>query len=262
MTEQAFGSPIAGPASFRFGDMLKRSFDIFGRHFLLLFILLAVLMTPTLYLQIQVNRYTPQIIAELAKTGTFANTDFLWTLLYGWLGTIVGQTIAHALVTVLAFQALSGRPVDLGEGVGRLLARLLPYLAMVILVFLAVVFSMLLLIIPGIIVAMIFAVAQPVCLIEKLGPIASLSRSAALTKGNRWVIFAAYLVYGLVGGGAGAILRAIVGRLATPEMAIYVSYPVSVAVAAFGAVMAVAIYAELRLVKEGGDTGRLASVFD
>ncbi len=42
-------------------------------------------------------------------------------------------------------------------------------------------------------------VAVPVCVIEKQGVIASLSRSRALTKGYRWQIFGLFLLVMVIG---------------------------------------------------------------
>ena len=51
-----------------------------------------------------------------------------------------------------------------------------------------------LLVIPGIIVWCIYAVAIPVCVVERRGVSASLKRSSFLTRGNRWRIFGALAV--------------------------------------------------------------------
>ena len=46
-----------------------------------------------------------------------------------------------------------------------------------------------LLLVPGLMVAVAWSVAAPALAVERLGPLAALSRSADLTRGNRWRIF-------------------------------------------------------------------------
>lgn len=60
----------------------------------------------------------------------------------------------------------------------------------------------LLFIIPGIIFLCAWYITLPICVIEGLGPLKSLSRSWSLTKGYRLVVFALMAVFLLVCSGS------------------------------------------------------------
>jgi hypothetical protein len=52
-------------------------------------------------------------------------------------------------------------------------------------------------------------VALPACVVEGLGPIKSLGRSANLTKGHRWKILGIFLVLNVVGGIMSGLLSGV-----------------------------------------------------
>ena len=82
---------------------------------------------------------------------------------------------------------------DTALGVGVGVRRVGAILAIGLLQMLATVIGILLLIVPGIIVGLMLSVAVPVCVIDALGPIQSLKRSMALTKGSRWRILGLFM---------------------------------------------------------------------
>jgi uncharacterized membrane protein len=120
-----------------------------------------------------------------------------------------------------------------------------------------------LLIVPGIMVAVAFAVAFPVCVIEQQGPFASLRRSRALTKGNRWKICGIYLVMLIVGVVVVVVgIASIIGRSLGAQVGGFVSVIMQIVTSAFSGVLFTVIYHDLRAAREGLDTNRLAAVFD
>ncbi|RWB72185.1 MAG: hypothetical protein EOQ49_13180 [Mesorhizobium sp.] len=125
-----------------------------------------------------------------------------------------------------------------------------------------------LLTVPAIIWAMGISVAVPVAIREELGPIASMSRSRALTRGYRWPIFGLFsITLGLtllmrvalisgIGYAATAIPTASALIIGTIPFAI-----VSAIVWTVSSVGVTAAYIELRRVKEGGGVDELAEIF-
>jgi len=107
-----------------------------------------------------------------------------------------------------------------------------------------------------------WAVALPVCVVEGAGPLASLGRSAVLTRGHRWKVFAILLLLVIVGPLMGAIVASIfrshggapVGALA------YFVWTAIWGVLYYGVLTM--IYHDLRAAKEGVDVEQLAAVFD
>jgi hypothetical protein len=106
-----------------------------------------------------------------------------------------------------------------------------------------------------------YFVVAPVCVAEKAGVGASLSRSRYLTKGYRWQIFGAYALIVILGGmssGIAAVATSAVGGIG----ATIVGYGVQAIFGAFGAVLAAVLYYQLRVAKEGIDLAKIASVFE
>ena len=127
-----------------------------------------------------------------------------------------------------------------------------------------------LLIVPGIILAMRWAVAVPACVVENLGPISSLRRSAELTKGHRWKIFGmtvlilvffiiAIVIIGTLAGTGVVVVPQGVGR---GLLAAILFVIISGIVTAYFNVVAAMVYHDLRTVKEGVNTEEIAAVFD
>lgn len=151
------------------------------------------------------------------------------------IGSIVGILgsvwIAGAMVKVVQDVESDG---VLDAGVGEILKVVTPFL--VSLFFLWIVFSVLVgiglifLIIPGIFLALLWSVSVPAMVVEGQGVFGALSRSAELTKGNRWRILGVailvvliYIVVALIISVLASItpVLAIIGGIA----AIVILYP-------------------------------------
>lgn len=119
-----------------------------------------------------------------------------------------------------------------------------------IVVGIALVIGFVLLIIPGLFLMTIWAVAAPAVVIERKGVFEALGRSQELVKGHGWnvfgvivLLFVVLIVVGLVGGALGAIGGDVVSVL--------VQLVVTVFVAPLIALAASVLYFTLRDVKEG-----------
>lgn len=258
MTYQAYGMPTGGQAAFRFGDVYGRSFNIFFRNALPYCIIAAILLAPGLYFQTQLT----DLVGRRPPPEMFLSADY-WKVFAGaLLVPMTGQMLAQLVIYSFSFQAMRGRPLDVAGALSRILGRLLPLIGTMIVQYVVVFVGMLLLIVPGIMLAIMLMPMLPVCLIERRGPIDAFERSRELTKGSRWLILATFLVFGVVGGIANLIIQQIATFAAGPTVAVLVSYPFLVAYTAFGAVLTISIYQELLLVKEGPASDRFAAVFD
>lgn len=104
--------------------------------------------------------------------------------------------ICHA-----ACQVLNGDHASVGHSLGETLPRFFPFIGALIPIILVFVFFVtrrppaLVIFLLGVIVLCILICAVPACMREHLGPVASLKRSAELTKGNRWRIFLVGLLF-------------------------------------------------------------------
>ena len=161
-----------------------------------------------------------------------------------------------------AFQDIRGQRFDLATSIRRGLARLLPVLATSVSTSIIIFVGLLLLVVPGLIFLTMFLVAVPACVVEGLGPVQSLGRSHALTKGYRWGIFAVYIVPLLVLAIASFILQAIGAGIAGITGAAIASFIAVAVISPYQALVAIVAYHDLRSVKEGLDIEQLAAVFD
>jgi len=119
-----------------------------------------------------------------------------------------------------------------------------------------------LVVVPGLILATMWYLAVPVCVVENLGVFASMKRSAALTKGHRWKVFGLLVLVGLGSAifamAVSAIAKLLLGRIAL----VILQYLVQALVAVFGALLVVVVYRDLRAARDGIDTEQIAAVFD
>jgi hypothetical protein len=109
--------------------------------------------------------------------------DFLLPAALGVLVLAMPVTIA---TIAAANQACHGEHVRLADALGTIVPRYLPVIGAVVCSGLMVGAGLILLVIPGVIAAALQFVALPVCVIERLGPVASLKRSVALCRGELW----------------------------------------------------------------------------
>jgi len=100
-----------------------------------------------------------------------------------------GSMLHHAL------KRFTGSGSTLSEDLAVAGARFLPLLGLSILQAVLVILATLLLVIPGLIVWTMLAVAQPILVVERSGVMASLGRSRERTRGHRWAVFAVLVIY-------------------------------------------------------------------
>jgi len=188
---------MADNRSFSVGRVLGRTFTIWGSNIVTLTILSAIIYSPVL------------LHAALAfpRPGEDA-TRFVQVQN---VGQFVLSLMATAAVIHGVFQQLRGQPIKIGACLRVCLGRFFPVLGVALLIVLIIVvcalpivfaFSATGLAFLAVAAAMVvfillycmFWVAVPAAVVEKPGVGASLTRSQALTKGNRFAIFLVLLV--------------------------------------------------------------------
>jgi hypothetical protein len=259
-----------GGGEFRLGHVFASAWDLFVANFSKFFPITLVVGLPNL------------LVDSLPAQSTGAA---------GWdgVGALVGfvlNMVAQAMILYIAFQYLRGQPASLADAAQKGVARLFPILGTGILfvlgawvvpllsamvlgaalirasfrvgVFLASIGMMIVL--AGLLTTR-WVVAIPVCVLERLGPIASLVRSAALTKGHRWTIFGILLILLvtiMVVGAVNMVCLSVGGRIFGSLANVLV---LAVWAAYFNSVWAM-LYHDLRVAKEGVDVDQIAAVFD
>lgn len=210
---------------------------------------------------------TPQLTAGSISLGQYVGLVILGSLL-----NMVFTVLAQGALVRATIAASHGERATFGECLSTGLSRLLPLLGLGIVSGLAVGLGMILLIVPGIILAVMWYAATPVVVAERQGVFAALGRSAELTEGERWNIFVVLLILfallvgvvilsAIIGGVAGAMGILTSGSIVTAIFtgcAAVISATISAIIA--GA-LPTAVYIELRGLKEGPEAQGLDTVF-
>lgn len=233
---------------FRIGKVISKSVEIFAARFAMF-----TLVAGAVWLPIALFGYVSDGGSAQAE-GLTALVTFAFILFI--------QPLSTAIILYAAFQHMRGLPVRLGDSISRGLARFLPLVGVMVLSTLGILLGFFLLIIPGLILMVMWYVAVPVCVVERAGPITSLGRSQALTKGHRWKLFGLYILVLIVSGIGGALLPLGGAALAGPAGGLLAQIVWQGVAQAFGSVLIVVAYHDLRVAKEGVDIERIAVVFD
>lgn len=248
MTDAPIVANRFAEGEFRVGQVLNRTISVLSRNLLPFCVVTAI-------------AYLPNLLF-LPEPGGSANPGRDFGLLFGGIiVSLVLNALSGATVLYGAFEDMRGRPVDLVASLKVGLRRILPVIGVALLVGILTALGGVLLVIPAFIVLAQLFVALPACIVERLGPLKSLSRSAALTKGNRWKIFGLWLLVMLVSLVVTALIEAITS-ITGPMIGMVLKLIWGALIGAFNAIMVVVTYHDLRVAKEGVDTDRIASVFD
>jgi hypothetical protein len=238
-------------SDFSLGQVFDRTFAILSRN-LLPFCMVTLVAS------------LPHALMDAARMGAVAPGSVRagLMLIFGGLGTMILGAISQAAVLYGAFDDMRGRPVNLVESLRIGLRRFFPLLGVVILLVIFVLLAAIALVFPAFIVMTMLFVSIPACVVERLGPIKSMGRSAQLTKGYRWKIFGLVFATIIVA----LIKQSVLGGLARvtggSTLAIIVLLLWSTVWNAFQAILTVVTYHDLRVAKEGVDTDQIAAVFD
>lgn len=257
MTHSALPSDRFAERDFRIGHVVNRAFSVLSRNFVPFFAINAVAVLPALLLEGMsggAGAPSPQSIG-LAPGGVLT---FVVTMLL----TMVLSALSQAVVLYGAFQDMLGRPVSIGESLQVGFSRFFPIIGVAICVGILAALASILLVFPGLMLFMMWFVAPPACVVERLGPLDSMSRSRVLTKGHRWPIFGIWLMLIIVSGVVGIVINLALARTAGPIPAFVGALIWRAVLSAFLSIFVVVTYHDLRVAKEGVDTEQIAAVFD
>ena len=170
------------------GELLDRSFFLYRKNFLLFAGLTAL---PHLVL----------LAFQLGQIGMQkwmgAGAGLVWTL--ATYALTLGVTAASQGATVIAVSHVHlGRPTTIAESFAGIKGRIF-YLALIMIGYgIGVGIGFLLLIVPGIILGLMWALTIPVAVLEDTGLRDSVNRSAELTKGARGRVFVIYILFAIM----------------------------------------------------------------
>lgn len=189
-----------------------------------------------------------------------------------WLGglllSLICGVLMQGVVTHTVVADLQGRKSTLGESLGVALRSFWVLLGVGIVSGLAMVFGLVLLIVPGILIFLIWMVAGPVVIAERVGVGRALDRSRTLTRDHRWwllLIAVVYFVVSWVLGILAGMLSVAIGGFDPNSLnvaSVIIGPAIQTLSTLIWAAMVAAAYVELRSVKEGGGKENIAAIFD
>jgi uncharacterized membrane protein len=258
------------PDKFRIGRVFNDSFAVIGRNAVLCLGLAALFSgLPTLAYQLwALSRLAPITGTDpdaSFDSSTFGEPNFMAdysaiSIGFGLVSYILSLLLQASLVRA-TIEDLNGKQPSFGDCIAKAISLFLPTFAIALLVGLGVGLGFLLLIVPGIMLALRWSVAVPALVQERLGVFGSMARSRDLTKGSRWALFGLFVILlvasiaielalgtasALFGGGVpGAVVDALVTSVTSMVMSI----------------AAAVSYVELRQVREGTSVDELAEIF-
>ncbi len=260
--------------SFQVGSVLNRTFSLLLQNIVKLTLLQTIIFVPLVVLIIvaMVPIFATIGMAAAHKGPGQLPLPFgtMMILFPVFFIAIIGVSVMSQGAGIYGiFRRMSGKPFRIFEAIGSVFPRLLPAFGMFLLMMIAVYLGLILLVVPGMILALMFSVAMPVCIVEKRGPIDSLQRSADLTRGHRWQILGIFLVFMLVAVAISLLLFVVDYGLASVHAGVVgtiiggvIRFVVQMLLSAFPTVLIAVIYYDLRVAKEGIDIDRIAAVFD
>lgn len=243
------------------GRVIQQTFEVLGRNFVT-FLVLAVILTgiPTVIVG----------VIQMQAAETNSATTWAWFVTTGLISGVAGLVLQGAL-TYGAIHYLNDRRVSVTESLTIGLRSFLALFGVGLLYGLAVALGSLLLVVPGIMIAVAWCVAVPVLIAERKPILDTFGRSAELTRGNRWRIFGLFLIYVVAYVIIGAVIAALSGAwllvegdrdMATGPGEIAVNMVTNVISSLIGATGGAVLYTELRRVREGATPNALAAIFD
>lgn len=266
MTDASLRAPAFAERDFRVGRVFSRSWAVFSRNIvkffvltliaflaagLAVFVIVASTVGSGIALALVTQQLTPAILRGLLVAVALA--AFLVSVLL-----MIGQ----APILYGAFQDMRGRTAGLGESLKKGWVRFFPIVGLAICWSLTLLVGFVLLIVPAFIFLTMFFVALPACVVEKLGPIRSMGRSAALTKGHRWKVFGIIIIIFIASNVIEYALQKLLIAVAGQTAGLIGSVLWNALWTVFYAIVVAVIYYDLRVAKEGIDIEQIAAVFD
>ncbi|ATW03043.1 hypothetical protein [Sphingorhabdus sp. YGSMI21] len=241
------------------GRVLNNTFGVIMRNpliFLGLSFLIVAL--PQALVQLATGAATASSDPD-AMMAMFSSPSMIAASAGGWLLVMILSILLQATFIIATVKDLNGQPVSLADCIAQAIGKFLPLIGLGIVMTLGIMAGMILLIIPGLILALMWIVASPVMMAEDKGIIDSLKRSAELTKGSkRWIVllFVVYIILSMILG-----MLMIPFVFAGPIAIMLVGLVINTLTGAIQGTGIAAIYVDLRIVKEGGNSDALSDIF-
>lgn len=250
------------------GRVISGTFSVIGRNFVA-FAALALVLSgiPTALIAFFQA-------ASLANSAAFSfSSGYFTSIAYSGLVALITGAVLQGALVYGTVQDMTGARPSIPDCLANGLRAFLPLIGLSILLAISITFGFLLLIVPGIMMACAWCVAVPALVADRSGVFGAFSRSAELTRGNRWRIFALFIVVWVIALVIGAVVTAISMALsfgnAGLDIVALARSPVRIAAnllsntltSMIGSTGVAVLYVELRRAREGLGPQWLAEIF-
>jgi hypothetical protein len=239
------------------GEVLDAAFAVYRRHAFPLWKLVAIVVALPAALDGAVGVAERQVSDSAdSSSGSLVVLQLLVLVV-----SVIASFLATAAAYRLVADAYLGRPVDPGTSLRFGLKRVGAVMWVSLLAGLGIFVGLLLLVVPGVYLAVAWSVAIPVLLGENLRGTAALGRSRALVRGRFWpcagVLFLAFLLAAIVALAIEFIVVGITGS-SDNDTVIFFTQGISslisnTLVLPFQVAVTTVLYIDLRVRKEGFD---------
>jgi hypothetical protein len=256
MSEYSAAQPAPASGTFSVGGVLKRSFSTLFANFVPFCILALIFYLPTLFLGFSQLGEVESGVPSTDPTGEIVATIVSAILTYILVGALVYGTVQYLL----------GQKAAVGDIISRGMRTIGPVFVIAILLSLVIGIGFVLLIVPGVFLAVAYAVVIPAAVVERPGIMGAFNRSWELTKGYRWQVLGILLIMMVILFAFAFVVAAIGGVIAFSledfTSLVIINYLISAISGAYMSVVIAVLYHDLRVAKEGVSTAQLAAVFD
>ncbi|WP_236518783.1 hypothetical protein [Sandaracinus amylolyticus] len=283
MENQTWGAPSAPPAPLELGDAIASTFRIVGQSFVPFLVIALIVVVPATAIQtvIELVVYwaTQQSLSSIG--GPEEALSLMGMASAGYLVVLfilmVTYSLGQGAIMYLTIESMVGRKASAFDALRAVIGRLVPLVVCAFVVGIVTGIGTLFCLVPGVIAWVWLMAALPACLVERLGPIASMQRSIELTEGHRLTIFLIFLVLfgaffgvtmcvslpaGIAAGAQGAAGQIVQNPLAPMQIVVkLVTMVVQLGMTMVLAAATAVVYAKLRGLRDGVDAQALARVF-
>jgi hypothetical protein len=197
------------------GEILEAAFGLYARHWTSLIQIVAIVVIPLSLIQSWLSdAVTNETLVRQANGEVVLREGSGGVLAGGVLTVLVTLVVQQIVIGALAWAVatvLVGREPDVGECYRFGYRRLWSVLLVSILFGLAVLAGLIVLIIPGIIIAVRLSVSIPALVVERKRGTEALGRSWDLVRGYSWPVFGAFVVVLFLTGIVNGLFTAIGG---------------------------------------------------
>jgi hypothetical protein len=251
------------------GEILDRTFSLYRRHFALFLGIAALTQLPSFALNlVRVQLTSPPILRTQGEPPPTLASIFSTPsagMLIGIVLSVAAYLFNHGGTVFAASDSYFGRSTTIGASLRHAWGKLGKLFLVALLNVAAILGGLILLVAPGVYVALRSIVCLPVAMLENLGPGESFSRSFRLTEGSMGRSFVIYLLYYVLAIASSALLvypftRAVMSSAKNPGMmhlwsslGIVGGFLTGVLVGPVSTIAATVFYYDLRVRKEAFD---------